>query len=366
MPRAGWARPETDQRLSDHLSIAMLTRVYPPTLIDDVITVTGRGEQRQRLLSARVVLYYVLALALFAESSYEEVMRHLLEGLAWQEQWAFPWQLPTKAAIFKSRTRLGVEPLVELYRRAIRPLGPPVARYRAWQLVTLDDAWIDVAGTPANAAAVGRPEAAPQFRMMGLVEQATQVIIDLAIAPAETETPPLQPILERSLHAGMLCSADGQLADFGLWEEARKQGAELLWRPHDGTASTAALTAAPTPIETLPDGSYLAHLPGAGGRDGGPVVRVLDVPDTGADGTDGRHLFTSLLDPAVAPASDLISLHSGRTRLDATLDELKTHQRAPRLVLRSKSPDLVLQELYGMVLVHFAIRSLLGQPAGFA
>src|SRR6266545_1418218 len=109
MPRAGWVKPETDQRLSDHISLGVLTRVFPPELIDQVVADAGRKETRHRLLPARVVVYYVLALALFSQCSYEEVMRNLVEGLSWASGWARAWSVPTKAALFKARARLGPE-----------------------------------------------------------------------------------------------------------------------------------------------------------------------------------------------------------------------------------------------------------------
>ena len=115
MPRAGWRKPETQQRLSDHISIGVLTRTYPPELVDRVVAETGRTEARHRLLPARVVVYYVMAMTLYAQASYEEVMRHLVEGLSWLTHWRKGWQVPSKVAIFKSRSRLGVEPVRELF-----------------------------------------------------------------------------------------------------------------------------------------------------------------------------------------------------------------------------------------------------------
>src|SRR6266571_8852098 len=111
MPRAGWVKPETDQRLSDHISLGVLTRVFPPELVDRVVAEAGRVEQRHRLLPARVVVYYVLAMALFSDASYEEVMRQLVEGLSWASGWERTWAVPDKAAIFRARQRLGSEPL---------------------------------------------------------------------------------------------------------------------------------------------------------------------------------------------------------------------------------------------------------------
>lgn len=123
MPRAGWVKPESDQRLSDHISVGVLTRTYPPGLVDRVLAECGRAEKRHRLLPARVRVYYAMALALFSEASYEEVMRSLVEGLDWASGWRRPWTVPSQVAITKARARLGSEPVRSLYERVARPLG---------------------------------------------------------------------------------------------------------------------------------------------------------------------------------------------------------------------------------------------------
>src|SRR5437870_13467091 len=114
MPRTGWVKPETDQRLSDHISLRVLTRVFPPDLVDLVVTDSGRTEVRHRLLPARVGVYYVLALALFSQASYEEGMRNLVEGLWWSAGWARSWRMATKVALSNARTRLAAEPVPAL------------------------------------------------------------------------------------------------------------------------------------------------------------------------------------------------------------------------------------------------------------
>jgi hypothetical protein len=135
MPRAGQRKPLTDSRLTDHVSIGVLTRVFPAELVDGIIDEAGRREQRQRLLPARVVVYYVLALALFADCSYEEVMRQLVEGLAWETGWEQSWEVPSKMAISKARARLGKEVLELLFRAACVPVANTSTRgrtHRAW------------------------------------------------------------------------------------------------------------------------------------------------------------------------------------------------------------------------------------------
>src|SRR5215212_3740052 len=154
MPRAGQRRPPTGERLSDRIAIGVLTRTYPPALVDRVVVETGRTQRRQRLLPARVVVYYVLAMCLFSQVGYEEVARLLTEGLAWTRRWRGSWQVPTTGAIARARARLGAA--------ALRPLATPATQgawYRGWRLLSLDGTTLDVADTPGNAAVFGRPAA---------------------------------------------------------------------------------------------------------------------------------------------------------------------------------------------------------------
>src|SRR5680860_1285571 len=125
MPRAGWVKPQDDQRLSDHVALGLLTRTFPPQLVDAVVAAAGREQQRSRLLPARLVVYYVLAMALFSQAGYEEVMRNLVEGLSWESGWRRKWTVPSKSAIFQARARLGAAPLEALFERGCVPLATP-------------------------------------------------------------------------------------------------------------------------------------------------------------------------------------------------------------------------------------------------
>ncbi|MGH7511151.1 MAG: IS4 family transposase [Gemmatimonadales bacterium] len=368
MPRAGWVKPETDQRLSDHISIGVLTRVFSPELVDRVVAEAGRVEQRHRLLPARVVVYYVLALALFSQASYEEVMRMLVDGLAWQDGWAQRWTVPTKAALFKARSRLGPEPLRALFEACAAPLAEPRTRgawYRDWRLMSIDGTCVDVADTAANDEEFGRPGtgrgegvgAFPQVRLVGLAECGTHALIDVALGGCRTAEQHLAPAVIESLSPGMLCLADRGFYSFALWEKARKTGAELLWR----TKSNHRLAV----DERLEDGSFLSKLYEIVNykRSGdGVPVRVIEYRLDCPAETSYR-LLTTILDPGAAPAGELAALYPERWEFETTLDELKTHQRGPRLVLRSKQPDGVRQEIYGYLCVHFAIRSLMHSVA---
>ncbi len=145
------------------------------------------------MLPARVVVYYVLAMALFADSSYEEVMRQLVEGLAWESGWERGWEVPSKAAIYKARQRLGPEPLELLFRAVASPVASEETRgafFRGLRLMSLDGTCLDLADTEQNEA-FGRPGSArrqgggafPQLRLVALSESGTHAIFDAAMGP---------------------------------------------------------------------------------------------------------------------------------------------------------------------------------------
>jgi hypothetical protein len=372
VPRAGQRKPLSDSRLTDHISVGVLTRVFPPELVDGVVAEAGRRERRSRLLPARVVVYYVLALALFAEGSYEEVMRQLVEGLAWESGWRQAWEVPTKVAIYKARERLGREPLELLFRAACSPLAAVSTRgafYRGLRLVSIDGTCLDVADTPANDREFGRPGSSrregggafPQLRIVALAESGTHAIFDAALGGYENSERGLAEELFGSLSEGMLCLADRGFYSFEAFQEARAGGAALLWRVKSDVG---------LPREqTLADGSYLTSIYALkdrkARRDGQPA-RVIEyqLHDPALTEPEQHYrLITTLLDPDDAPAGELAALYPQRWELESALDELKTHQRGPRVVLRSKNPDGVYQEAYGHLATHYAIRRVMHDAA---
>jgi hypothetical protein len=112
-----------EDRLTDRIGLGVLTRLVHRDLIDEVLADTGRTERRRRLLPARVVVYFVLAMTLFFDDAYEEVMRKLVDGLRFLRSWDEDWQVPTSSALCQARARLGAEPVRELYARVARPLA---------------------------------------------------------------------------------------------------------------------------------------------------------------------------------------------------------------------------------------------------
>ena len=374
MPRAGQVRPPTDERLSDRIAIGLLTRVFPPAVVDAAVAAAGRSEVRSRLLPARVTVYYVLAMCLFSGQGYEEVMRLLAGGLEWLGRWRRGWSVPSTAAIAKARARLGPEPLRELFERVVRPLAAESTQgswYRGLRVVSMDGTTLDLADTAENDARFGRPGSArgegrsafPQVRLVGLGECGTHAVFAAALGPYSSAEKTLAAGVLPKLQGDMLLLADRGFAGYELWVAAAGTGAQLLWR--------ATATFALPVLELLADGSYLSRLlPGKGTRlhraGAGPVtVRVLEyaIDDGRAPAGERYRLITTLLDPGRAPAAELAGLYAQRWEFENALDEIKTHQRGAGLVLRSRSPDGVEQEVWGFLLVHWAIRDLMHAAA---
>lgn len=373
MPRAGWRKPESERRLSDLVSVGVLTRVFPPGLVDEVIAQVGRTEQRNRALPARVMAYFSIGMALYSEGSYEDVLAQLTDGLSWASGWTETYSPPSKSAIFQARARLGAEPLAALFERVAKPIGDqdtPGVWLAGRRLVAVDGMCLDVADTPVNAEHFGRPgvnkgeqAAFPQARLLALAECGTHAVFAAEVGTyAECEAVLADRLFAR-LEPGMLLTADRGFFSYALWRKAVATGADLLWRVRTDKSAPK-----PTHVQDLPDGSWLADLRqrhSAAARRAEPIrVRVIDYTlDDGRENPTGYRLFTTLLDPDEVSAQDLAAAYAQRWEIELAFDELKTHQRGPRTVLRSKSPDLVLQEIWGHLCCHYAIRSLMSEAA---
>lgn len=356
-------------RITDFISLGVITKTFPLSTVRAVLTASGKASLRERDLPAHVVMYYVIALALFMQASYREVLRCLLEGLQWLRDPAAPLKVAGKSGISQARTRLGWEAVRQLHDAVVRPIAVPATRgawYRGWRLVSLDGSTLDVADEAANAAAFGRPggsrgdSAYPQIRFVSLVENGTHVLFGSQMAGCTTSETTLARAVLAGLQPDMLCLADRYFFGFVLWQQACATGAALLWRIKKNIR---------LPCEKrLPDGSYLSPLcagqPNRRHKAGGVMVRVIEYRLDGVAGAEPLYrLVTTILDPNKAPAQELAVLYHERWEIETALGELKTHLRGARIVLRSKTPDLVRQEFYGLILAHFAIRGLMHEAA---
>jgi len=356
-------------RITDYISLGVIAKAFPLTAIHSVLVKTQKASIRQRDLPAHVVVYYVIALALYMHSSYREVLRCLLEGIQWLRDPSVTLKVAGKSGISQARTRLGWEPLEQLHDQLVGPVAGPTTKgawYRQWRLVSLDGSTLDVADEPANEEAFGRPGASrgssayPQIRFVSLVENGTHVLFGSQMEAYTTgETTLAKAVLPR-LRKGMLCLADRNFFGFPLWKQAQATGAQLLWR---GKKNMRLICE-----QRLPDGSYRSRIyPSERDwrhKSNGIRVRVIDYELDGvADAEPVYRLVTTILDPEKAPAKELAALYHERWEIESALDELKTHLRGSKIVLRSKTPDLVRQEFHGFMMAHFAIRGLMHEAA---
>jgi len=360
-------------RITDHISLGVIAKTFPEECVKGVLVETGRAGKRQRQLPGHVVVYYVIWMALHMQVSCGEVLRSLLEGIRWLVGQAGKVKVTGKSGISQARRRVGWEPMKQLYADVVRPIATrggarttKGAWYRQWHVVSVDGSGLDVADTQENAEAFGRPGASrgesayPQIRFVTLVENGTHVLYGAEMASYQTAEATLAPPVIAHLKPGDLCLADRNFFSYSLWCKARATGADLLWRMK--------ISAKLPRLKELPDGSYLSKIyPSDKDRrhDTKAVwVRVIEYTlENVPDAEPLYRLATTIVDPDQAPAEELAALYHERWEIENSLDELKTHLRGRHMVLRSKTPDLVRQEFYGLMLAHFAVRGLMHEAA---
>jgi len=359
----------TGSRITDYISLGVVAKFFPVERVHEVLNQAKRASVRKRDLPAHVVVYYVIALALYMRSSYREVLRCLLEGVQWLLDPSAPVKVAGKSGISQARTRLGAEPLQDLYQTVVAPIAESRTRgawYRQWRLVSLDGSTLDVADTVENEQAFGRPGASrgssafPKIRFVALLENGTHVLWNAHMAAYATDEISLARDVVPKLRKGMLCLADRFFPSYELWQAAAKTGADLLWRVRRNARLEV--------DRRLPDGSYLSRIY-ASTKDRRKqrhaiVVRVIEYRLKDVPGAEPLYrLITTILDPIAAPAKELAALYHERWEIETSLDELKTHLRGAQIVLRSKTPELVRQEFYGLMMAHYAIRGLMHEAA---
>jgi len=347
----------------------VITKTFPLERVRSVLAATGKLSERERDLPAHVVVYYAIALALYMQSSYREVLRCLLEGLQWLMDPARTPRVAGHSGISQARTRLGWEPLRQLHDEVVKPIAVAATQgawYRQWRLVSLDGSTMDVADEQANGEVFGRPGASrgssayPQFRFVSLVESGTHVLFGTRMGTYATAENTLAKEVLGALDSGMLCLADRGFFGYEMWRQTLATQAQLLWR----IKKNARLPC----DERLADGSYLSRIyPSEKDRTrkiNAICLRVIEYRLEGvSDAEPIYRLVTSVLDPQQAPAPELAALDHERWEIETALDELKTHLRGAKIVLRSKTPDLVRQEFYGLLMAHFAVRALMHEAA---
>jgi hypothetical protein len=355
--------------------VEALTATIRPELVEAALAATGRKKRRLRRLPVVAVVWLVIGLGIWSQDNIPTIWRRLRGTLralfaALEEQ-----RPPVKSAFSQARQRLGAAPMHRLFRQAARPIatGRTVgAFYKGMRIRALDGVHLTVVDTPANAAAFGRPSTTrhgesvaggyPQVLVVYLCETGTHTIQELVIRPCNSSEKPPARYLLKQVSKGDLLLWDGGFYSYPLLTQAMDQGVHVL----APVPSNVVLQ----PVQRLSDGSYLAKIyPSyyARQRDrDGRLVRVLEYTfdDPNRPGHGERHrLVTTLLDEKEYPARELICLYHERWEIEIANDELKTHQLARLVDLRSRTPQGVRQELYGVLLAYNAVRALMHEAA---
>jgi len=380
------APSDSSPRLTDAISLGVLAEVIGRDLIEDVLDEAGRREQRTRRLPAHVMVRFCLAMCLFYDDDYEEVMRKLVGSLKEMDSWRDDWQVPTTSAIAQARQRLNEEPLRMLFERTATPVagrGTKGAWLGSRRLMAIDGFMLDVPDTVDNVEEFGRldtgPKASafPQVRVLALSECGSHASVAASFGPCRDDERALLTGIIGAFTQDMLVIADRNFYSFDLWRQALDTGADLLWRVKAGVTLPV--------IEPLSDGSYRSVVikPTISGarrdklldriRRGESVpaeqaipVRVVeyDIPDREGNGTGELVcLITSILDPAEVTAVELATAYHDRWESETSFREKKTYLRRSGRVLRSKSPKMVRQEIWAMLLTHYAVRKLMCRAA---
>jgi hypothetical protein len=356
---AGVARDQGP--LTDEVGVGLLTAEFPPVVVDRVLEATGRREQRVRLLPARLVVYFTLAMWLHFGVGYVRVLERLVEGLRWARGGYGAWSPAGDGAISRAREKLGAEPVRLLFEQAAAAGGGAVlveeAGWRGLRVVAVDGLVLDAADTEENRACYQVPAGGsyPQVRAVALAECGTLQLLGAAFDSSAVGERELMERLLPCLGADMVVLADRGFPSYALFTAAAATGAQLAWRV------SAAFTL--PVLEKLADGSYLSELKGRRAHQRA-AVRVVEYSVRDEDGTSEVFcLITTLLAPEQAPALELALLYGRRWTAELLIHALKVDLRTSGAVLRSRHPWGVEQEVWAMLCTYQAVRRVITRAA---
>ncbi len=350
--------------------------VISPDVIEQTLGETHSFEERKRQLPSSLVVCLVIAMSLWASDSMGTVLQNLVNGLS--RQWTRLgqyWKLPSSSSITEARQRVGCRVMSELFERITRPLATretPGAFLGELRVMAVDGTVLDVPNSVANAKVFGYPAstpgtraAFPKVRLVLLIEAGTHLIVDALICPYRIGERVRALKLLRSVTCGMLLMWDRGLHSYRMVNATRNQGCHYLGR-------------VPAHVKfqvekVLDDGSYVSWIAPdrKSKKNGGTRIQVRVIEYTiDADGQQQTYrLITSLIDIAVFPALLLAAQYHQRWEIENTIDELKTHLLGRKTPIRSLKPREVVQEIYGWLLGHYAVRCLMftaAQQAGIS
>jgi hypothetical protein len=355
------------------ISIGFLAKIYPLSLINEILEKTGKASRRVRQLPAQAVVYFVMAMSLWREPPLDEVLRIVCESLSWMDPTEERAATATKSAISQARSRLGPEVMRELADATLAPiarLGAPGAWYQGMRLMSIDGTTLSLPDEKDNAAHFGYPSSSrgdpafPMLRVLGLAETGSHVVTAAEVGPYKvSEQALLSSLMDRNkFKPNMLVLADRNFYGYGLWKKACGTGANLLWRVKSNLI---------LPVEErLSDNSFVSRVCDSRKKsECEPLkVRVIEYKLKNKNDktiyNETYRLVTNIIDHKKTPANELAALYHERWEIESLYSELKVGLSAAGSILRSKTPDLVLQEVWGLLMAHFAVRQLITQAAG--
>jgi hypothetical protein len=358
------------------ISFGFLSHLCSKNIIKDVLDKFDKNSQRICVFPATAVVYFNIAMSLWRDVPTDEVIRILVENINWVNQGVNQVPCPDKSTISKARNRLGSEVMREIAEQILMPIASLELQgswYKGLRLMALDGSLFDLPDEKLNAEYFGYPSAArgepafPQARVLSLVETGTHVVTAAEIGPYRlSEQAMANKLIEAGkLDCSMLLLADRGFYGYGLWTKAVSTGASLLWRIKKNLQ---------LPVEQrLSDGSYLSHVFDSRNRDECVPIKVRVIEYILKDknkkdlsdniGSEIYRLVTNIFDYNLAPAHELACLYHERWEIESLFGEFKRYLSHNSTVIRSKTPMLVEQEIWGLIIVHFAIRQIMAESA---
>ena len=342
----------------------------PPDAITEAVGKTDSREERQRKLPSQLVVCLVIAMSLWSSDSMQTVLKKLVNGLS--TQWirlAQYWRVPSSSSISEARQRVGCRVMSQLFHQVVRPLATrqtPGAFLGGLRVMAVDGTVLDVPDTEENARVFGYPgsrpgtrSAFPKVRLVLLIEAGTHLIVDALMCPYRLGERVRALKLLRSVTTGMLLMWDRGLHSYTMVNATITQGCDYLGRVPANVKFEV--------VKVLADGSYLSWIaPDRKSKKKGATriqVRVVEYTIDSEQEPQTYRLITSLLDLALFPAVLLAAEYHQRWEVENTIDELKTHLLGRKTPIRSLKPRQVVQEIYGWLLGHWAVRCLMFQAA---
>jgi hypothetical protein len=350
-------------RLTDDVAIGLLATTFPDEMVVAAIEATGKRERRNRALPARLMVYLSMALWLDFGKGYVRVLRNLLRGLRWARGGWDGYVVPTDGAISRARERLGSAPMQVLFEATAKPTVPVGHAEVFWRdllKVVVDGTVFDLPASADNAASFDTPAGGvlPQARLVALAECGSMALIGAAFDSIEVGERTLFERLLDKITPGMLLLADRGFPSYDLYTASAGTGAQLLWRVSDSFT---------LPVKKrLDDGTYLSELRGKRARER-VTVRVIEYSVADDEGvSEVFALITTLLDPERAPAIELARIYADRWHVEILFRLVKVDLRTPGGVLRSRTAEGVRQELWALLCLYQALRSLITRAAVIA